>query len=45
MVAIKRQAEDGFQAAPMHARAAAMMNLALASRYDSAAEPVLQTFF
>ncbi len=45
MVAIKRQAEDGFQAAPMHARAAAMMNLALASRYDSAAEPVLQTYF
>lgn len=45
MVAIKRQAEDGFNPSPMHARAAAMMNLALASRYDSAAEAVSNTYF
>jgi hypothetical protein len=45
MIAIKRQAEDGFTPSPMHARAAAMMNLALATRYDSAAEPVSNTYF
>lgn len=45
MVAIKRAAEEGLPVSPVHAREAAMMNLALASRYDSAAEPVSNTYF
>lgn len=44
-LALKRAAEDGFQISPVIAREAAMMNLALASRFDSPALPVANTYY
>jgi hypothetical protein len=44
-VALKRAAEDGFQVSPVLARQAAMMNLALASRYDSPASAISNNYF
>lgn len=44
-VALKRAAEDGFAANPVHAREAAMMNLALANRFDGPSAPVQNNYY